>query len=259
MMKVLQLGLLILLSVWPLSSWSFTLGSLSTTQQGWNTKVLTFKVNYSGCSISNDRLNTAIDTAINLWNKVATSGVRLERGGETGTTVAQGLAYNAPDPPVILCDTNFTANFKPGDVNFANVVLAVTLPKTTNDQMSNAALILNSESGKSGSIETKSDILLSIVLAHEMGHVLGLGHTSDTSALMYFSASLKTELGLSQDDIDGISYLYPRNELGGAPVFGCGIIDTPENGRNSSLGFGVFLVFLVIAWVITRKYRYGIL
>jgi hypothetical protein len=44
------------------------------------------------------------------------------------------------------------------------------------------------------------------------------------NALMYYDASAKANLRLSQDDMDGISYLYPSDELGGDKIAGCGLI-----------------------------------
>jgi Matrixin len=49
---------------------------------------------------------------------------------------------------------------------------------------------------------------LESVLLHENGHVAGLGHSADTSAVMYaYYGGLRREL--HQDDVDGISFLYP--------------------------------------------------
>jgi hypothetical protein len=50
---------------------------------------------------------------------------------------------------------------------------------------------------------------LQSVAAHEFGHAAGLGHSADSSAVMYFSYSVGTnKRNLHQDDIDGLVAIY---------------------------------------------------
>lgn len=53
---------------------------------------------------------------------------------------------------------------------------------------------------------------LFIVLAHELGHSLGLSHSNDPGALMYptYSYTDPNEFLLPQDDIDGIQAIYGK-------------------------------------------------
>ena len=65
-----------------------------------------------------------------------------------------------------------------------------------------------------------SDYDVESVMLHENGHVLGLGHSSVTQAVMYaYYGGLRRSL--HQDDIDGVTSLYPED--GGAPT------STPTN------------------------------
>ena len=85
---------------------------------------------------------------------------------------------------------------------------------------------------------------LVIVIAHELGHVLGLGHSADPSALMYPTVSRRGSPVLSLDDLEGLRYLYrPRPEDDGG--LSCARIapeDGPRAGPRALLELAVLLI-----------------
>jgi hypothetical protein len=257
------LTLLLALGVAPTpSAVAFTLPALqpSGSTLGWNTHTITFDVNYTNCPISTDALNASLDAAMALWNGVPSSSVTLVRGATVTTTTTQALAQTTPGNPVITCDTNFSSDLSGADANVIPGVASNFQFNANTLRLHFAALTLNAQTGKSANIANVSATVLSVIVAHEMGHVLGLGHSADPNALMYYDASAKTQLALSQDDVDGITYLYTRQEPGNSPYFACGSL-TQEGGRSrrgsgpppgSGVAAAQFALLLLFCAFVTR-------
>ena len=256
---LLVLALLILFSS---SGRAFTLNSSSDSGlQGWSNHTVRFQVNYTNCPSNVDSL---IDTSMAVWNGVATSDLVVQRGSASTSTFAQLNGHSASDAPVILCDTSFAADTGADPSDIPGITFMSN--PTAGGNVSYAYLVLNVQSGASANINSFSQAIVTIVMAHEIGHALGLGHSPDANALMYYNASAKTTLGLAQDDIDGITYLYPRNELNGNQFLGCGLVASALSGgggwkgpgpSGSALSLIALLWFLpvVTAFALRRKSR----
>jgi hypothetical protein len=233
---------------WHMPSEAFTLcTSTNSGMAGWQTKTLTFKVNTSGCPAN---INDLIDTAMKLWNSVPTSNLTLKREGTTTEDPANltNANYISTDPAVIVCDPAFSTHYGAGT---ENTIAGVGACRTQGGTITRGYLILNVQAGGSANISNLSGAKQQVVTAHEIGHVIGLGHSADQSSLMFFDVSSKTKLGLSQDDIDGLTYLYPRNELGSDLPFGCGAIASTKQKPPS--GPSVLFWLLPFATVIALR------
>jgi hypothetical protein len=199
-----------------------------------------------------------------VWNEVPTSSITLVRGGDVSTSAVQARdaqSSEAPPPsPMVICDPHLSTTLgSPGSPQDTNFIPAVTASRATNLRIDYSYLLLNAESGKDANIANLSDTQLAIVIAHEMGHVLGLGHATDPIPLMYFDATDKRVLRLAQDDRDGITFLYPRLEIGRNGMFGCGTIAAVGSGGGSRGGGGpaglaVIVGFAAVAtWLFRRR------
>jgi len=220
---------------------AFTL--LGNLTGGWDTKELTFMVNESSCTglgISSTDLNAAIEAAVDIWNSVPTSNLKLVKGGTTtGTSNA--------NPPVIYCSTS------PGDT-----IAGTGSAGILGGRIVQGGLVLNGDNTKTAYFGNLTEAKRLVTVTHEIGHVLGLGHSELNYALMYYSIGSKADLRLSQDDMDALTWLYPRDEFSDG-VMGCATTQSVVppgsgmgSGGSSTLLAGWFSIF-GLAWLASRR------
>ena len=223
-----------LLFLVPSVAWGFTF--LLEGIKGWEKKEIRLYLNPADCSIPAGEIEEAIQRGIKAWNRVPSADVILRYEGQTTQTGTQ-------DDPVVECATSGLSE-----------ALGVTRVSTMNGRIFTGYIQLNSDPASEANILNYRGDRLAIVVAHEMGHVLGLGHAATEEALMYFSIGRKENLVLAQDDIDGVSYLYPRREPDDG-LLGCGSLAAPGAGGGGSggglLGVLAFLG-LVSLWLKRR-------
>jgi hypothetical protein len=247
-------------SLYPASARAFTL-VISSDLKGWDASVLPIHYNTTDCSVSPARLEAAIDRAVALWNSVPMSSIRLRRGRVSTSSASD---FNSPtiaifDSPVILCSQNFGFDSGLDDLmgsdGINDLVPALVRPAAQEGRLIYAPMLLNS-SGGTADVAGFSDEKLAIIIAHEIGHMLGLGHVSDPASLMYFNVSEKELLALSRDDAEGVTYLYPRQEPFAGEFMGCGTLAVvsgrggPGEGQGRSAPWS-WLALFVACYLIT--------
>jgi Matrixin len=215
---------------------SFTLSN-SSNVKGWANGKVTFNINTANCPSGVDVVGI-IKEAIEVWNQVPTSSLKVKYGGTT-TQTTDG------NPIVAYCETNFQGVTGADQDSTPGVARG-----NGTDRLSTGLLILNASAGQSN-IANISRLALLVVITHEIGHALGLGHSQSANAVMYYTYSYKTELNLSQDDIDGITYLYPSDEFDDNKFAGCG---TVKNMPPPSAGKIIFLLMCLMLPLMTRRF-----
>ena len=193
-----------------------------------------------------------------FWNKVPTSSIKLKADGfnpgvtnintgrlcaptDSDCLTAAGSTVIAPVEGIVIACNNNATNF--GSAN----VIAVTIPNNFSGKSITGAVILINESSTVFAGLSKADRIG--VISHEIGHAIGLGHTEDKAALMYFrTVELRKTLG--EDDMRGVSYLYPMQVDGFGLLGGCGTIQTgsgtPASPPSWQMGAALALMILLI-------------
>lgn len=162
-----------------------------------------------------------IDAALGAWTNVATASITLERVGGSGTApsivggVCDGLnniMFNDPLDeigPLRGCfGTLAVGGFctQPGSTGVVN---GRVFARITEGDLTIADGV--------GECVSRND--LELIVTHEVGHVIGLGHSSENqnepnpalrNATMYFLANLDGRgASVQSDDIAGLSTIYP--------------------------------------------------
>ena len=212
---------------------------------------------------TNEIMDASVEAANKFWNVVPTSRLKIRRG----SILPQN--NNIRDNEVCVggdC-SNITSDFVTTDIliscseeatlsNFNNgntSVLAVTVPTSYSEkELKGSVILLNSIPGNVLSSKTYSELVST--LAHEMGHAFGLGHSPVTDSLMYY-LSFDTRSHLGFDDVDGISYLYPRAQ----PV-SCGSIevinDNDKNGNIRASAIALILISLTLSFMLSKRRKF---
>jgi hypothetical protein len=229
----------------------------NSSRSGFPISEIKVKVTSDNCAnagLTASALEAIVQDAIDqYWNTVSTSSLKLESLGLTSASILSDDATAAgakADANGILigCSQNsslFTSNstLGVGGLGCSNGVCR-------------GVVLMNDRSGTV--LATSSRDTIVTALAHEMGHAVGLGHSSVQGALMYYSLSNKTQKALHQDDIDGINYLYPNEKKVAGLAGACGSIDVNQR-PDQVFSFLVTLVIgIAIAIAIPKLKRFNV-
>jgi hypothetical protein len=234
------------------NSYSWTLNP--STAQGFNNNSIDIHVANTDCSgagFTTAKYTTLIRTAVKrFWNKVPTTSLYLNVKGINTTIDINGDDHTAALLKVpknsILAGCNDDAD----DFDDAGILGSAQMSCTGGN--CTAVLILNAHANSG--LPGKSDEDLESIIAHEIGHAFGLGHSEFKHSLMYFSISGKYQRWLGMDDIDGVNYLYPTEselDILGLSVLGnCGAVASVPGAKKPTISSFLVSIFFGMLFII---------
>jgi len=193
-----------------------------------------YYVNPNSCPVAGGG-SAEIARAMSAWPNQSGANIQLQVAGQTGScgisfdnrnTISFGDCMNQLDPPIGGCSGVV------GQTTVAWVNESKTVGDTTFSKLMEADTVFNR--GMDCFLSNSANF--AEVMCHELGHSIGLGHSSDTAAIMWVTAHGRgRDANLGADDRTGVLSIYPS--IGGpGPGPGGG---TPVSITTLSLTDGV--------------------
>lgn len=240
------------------SMYGYRLNRVAESGSRWQQLPVSMTLNPADSGMGSEETQRAITGAMDSWNKGVGASILDVGSINTGLKASQGMDPDAVNAIVFsksfLADTGFDAD----------VTVAVGGQYGDGSAMSSAFIVFNAQKvgwGTDGTCKGYSycDDLETISL-HELGHVLGLGHSEVAEAAMSAKRGSKINRELMQDDIDGAKFLTQYSVAGGSASYsgdsdqssgggggsgGCGTISTGSgNGNGNGMGGTIAMMLL---------------
>ncbi|MGE0279244.1 MAG: matrixin family metalloprotease [Rhizobiaceae bacterium] len=189
--------------------WGSATPGTSGGQVTWSFATLPGAIYSFDAAISNPAYQALIRAAFDAWEAVANIDF-VEVNDSAGVDIRLGWdAYDGAGGTVGEATYQYMANAAGyGTLTYAEIVFDTAETWSTDPNFVGGA---------------QTNFFTTAV--HEIGHAIGLGHSADPNAIMYFATN--ATINLTADDISGIRAIY------GASVGGGGLTGTPGNDTLS--------------------------
>ena len=229
-------------------AFSFTLVS---SNGGFPKPEVTINLSNNSCStsgIDHETIWKYIEDSIdNYWNTVPTSSLQLKKGKIVDIDIdGSGVLSEIENNTILVgcsidTSTNTFSTSDPYPEGFGGI-------SSNGSNIAVGYVFLNNV--YPNGLATRSKNRLLYVVAHELGHGIGLGHSQDPASIMSYNRTFDFPEFLSQDDFDGVTYLYPNEDEALSLIGSCGVINNIDNDDNNnwpmSALFGLSLSFVLI-------------
>jgi hypothetical protein len=190
----------------------------------WGSSPVTFYVNPVNADVSQTAAVAALQTAMNVWGDQSGAAFRYQYGG-TATDTATAM-------------DNRNVVFFRNTTNGSAIATTYSWWNSSNQLLDSDIIFwdggFNFFTGTSGCGVLPNAAYIEDVATHELGHALGLNHSTATEATMYPSYSYCSQAfrTLASDDINGARALYPTVSNTAPSV----TISSPSNGASYANG-----------------------
>lgn len=264
MKKTFILGLVLAISS---STYGYTLNKVAETGARWKSFPINIKLNPRNSGLPEAEVQRVITRAMGSWNTGVSKDILAVSSMDYSVSASEGMNMDGVN------SITFSSNFREDSNGFdPDVTVAIGGQYGDGNEMVDAFIIFNAESvaWSTDKINNSnkgfySDDLETIAL-HELGHVLGLGHSEVNYAAMASNRTTRTLRDLDQDDIDGAKYLinsangyakgsgngYSSDASGSA---GCGTIDNNSGNNGNNIGGMAAMMLLPVTLLVFARKR----